>query len=183
MPMNHHPFAAPAVADITTVPICENFDHTRVIGELRIRTSAIPPSPDFVFSIGYVLHRSKTDRPEPQEGDYTLVIVSPIVREPMRKRIVHDDTFWPSVHQHAFGNQWVNPPLPKICVVAARYGGCYEGGRFVALPLDEVDGPAFGDDVTCAAWWAEHRHHCGAGDTPNDALLDWWDRRQPPVTS
>lgn len=37
----------------------------------------------------------------------------------------------------------------------ARYGGVYEGGRWLAFPcqVDEVPEDALGDDVACAEWW------------------------------
>ncbi len=37
----------------TTVAVLEKFDMTRQIGEMRILTSAIPATPNFVFSLGY----------------------------------------------------------------------------------------------------------------------------------
>ena len=53
--------------EFITVPIVKDFDQDRVIGELRIRASDLPKSPNFVFSLGY-----KSGEP------YRLVCVSPV---------------------------------------------------------------------------------------------------------
>lgn len=39
--------------EFISVPVCLGFDSTKPIGELRILKSALPPTPDFVFSLGY----------------------------------------------------------------------------------------------------------------------------------
>ena len=41
--------------DFTVVPILDNFDSGKVIGEMRILTAALPSTEDFVFTIGYTL--------------------------------------------------------------------------------------------------------------------------------
>ena len=40
--------------DTVTVPVLINFDYDRPIGWLKIRKDALPPLPDFVFSIGFM---------------------------------------------------------------------------------------------------------------------------------
>jgi hypothetical protein len=39
--------------EFLTVPILVGFDHSQVIGELKIRRDALPKTPEFVFAIGY----------------------------------------------------------------------------------------------------------------------------------
>lgn len=39
-------------SEFTTVPVIAKFGSDEVIGELRILTSALPPTPNFVFSLG-----------------------------------------------------------------------------------------------------------------------------------
>lgn len=36
------------------VPVLIGFDHTRPIGHLHIRKDQLPPTPDYVFSLGYM---------------------------------------------------------------------------------------------------------------------------------
>ena len=44
-------------------------------------------------------------------------------------------------------------------MIAVRYGGTYERGRFAAFLCDpqEVPDDAIGDDVPCALWWERVR--------------------------
>lgn len=39
--------------DMVTVPVIVNFDHSKVIGELRVRRDALPPAPNYCFAISY----------------------------------------------------------------------------------------------------------------------------------
>lgn len=39
--------------EFTVVPIVENFGSQKPIGELRILTTALPPTPEFVFTLGF----------------------------------------------------------------------------------------------------------------------------------
>ena len=55
----------------TTVPVLENFDSNRQVGELRILTAALPPFPDYHFALGYRLLDIET-------REYTLICVSPV---------------------------------------------------------------------------------------------------------
>ena len=66
--------------------------------------------------------------------------------------------------------------LYPVTITQTRYGGTYEGGAWVAVADGEtLPDAAFGDDITCATWWA---HWGGAdddvlfavGDTPDAAL-------------
>lgn len=64
-----------------TVPVVLGFDRSKVVGELRILESALPPTPDFVFSIGYkATEKCDTpprDIPKTQHlGSYSLGAVS-----------------------------------------------------------------------------------------------------------
>ena len=67
----------------TVVPIVLGFDHGKVVGELRIKTESLPPTPEFVFSIGYKI-KDMTSPAEvlvptiPYKGKYRLVSVSPV---------------------------------------------------------------------------------------------------------
>lgn len=82
---------------------------------------------------------------------------------------------WRDVHLAAFGNPYHNEP--KVCVVSSRYSGCYEGGLFVAIGVEDLDTAAFGQDCAASAWWDKHQDTVGVGPTPNDALLDWYQKR------
>lgn len=84
---------------------------------------------------------------------------------------------WQAIAEASYGNEWSDPPTPKICVVATRYGGGYEGGRFAAIPVGEIDGSAFGQDLDAAAWWDKHEAEVGVGRTPDAALIDWHAKR------
>jgi hypothetical protein len=85
-----------------------------------------------------------------------------------------DRGLWNHVHEAAFGNDFATPPTPKIVVVSARYSGCYEGGLFVAIPVEDLTSAAFGEDVAASEWWNENQSRIGAGRTPSAALLDWY---------
>jgi hypothetical protein len=53
---------------LVSVPISDGFDHHKPpIGFLRVQRTALPPTPDFVFAIGYL---------EPNVGTYKLTEVS-----------------------------------------------------------------------------------------------------------
>lgn len=56
------------------------------------------------------------------------------------------------------------------CTIShARYGGTYEGGRWVAYPYGEIPEDAQGGDPECMAWFEEHGWSVGAGATPDEA--------------
>lgn len=63
-----------------------------------------------------------------------------------------------------------------VTIISARYGGTYEGGRWLAFNCYDGQIPyaATGDDVSCAAWWdcSSDARRVGRGNTPNEALLD-----------
>lgn len=81
-------------------------------------------------------------------------------------------------------------------ITAARYGGCYEGGEWLAFAFLPDDNEAFSGDNPCMNWWeAREDMPIGRGDTPNDALadlkarvekgppqwlVDWWNRPVDP---
>lgn len=64
----------------------------------------------------------------------------------------------------------------RIVVVPTRYQGCYEGGRFAAITIDDLCSSAFGQDCEAADWWSENEHRVGVGATPSDALADWFSK-------
>lgn len=59
-----------------------------------------------------------------------------------------------------------------ITIVKSRYGGTYEGGKWLAFNCDpwHVPEQPFSDDVTCMTWWDEHKDEVGRGDTPDAAF-------------
>jgi hypothetical protein len=62
-----------------------------------------------------------------------------------------------------------------LSIVAARYGGVYEGGEYLAFPCDPDAIPEGWDsgDVACATWFSERLlSPIGRGRTPDDALSD-----------
>jgi len=68
--------------EFTIVPILEAFDSEKVIGELRILTARLPPTPAFSFSLGYqALEQTDTKTGEIQRtqylGPYKLFAVAP----------------------------------------------------------------------------------------------------------
>jgi hypothetical protein len=83
---------------------------------------------------------------------------------------------WIAIATATHGNPWKN--MPKMCVVSARYSGAYEGGRFVAISVDDLGSDAFGSDTEAMIWWHENADRAGAGETPNDAILDWYHKRE-----
>lgn len=71
------------MSEFTVVPILENFQHERVIGELRIRTDALPLVPAYVFSLGFKILGPSEAKPgdtprQPYVGPYELMSVSPV---------------------------------------------------------------------------------------------------------
>jgi hypothetical protein len=81
---------------------------------------------------------------------------------------------WKLIGEASFGNEWSEPIQLKVCVIATRYGGGYEGGAFAAVPVNALTSEAFGDDLSAASWWHYNRQLVGVGNTPNEALLDWY---------
>ena len=64
-----------------------------------------------------------------------------------------------------------NEPYP-VTIVTARYSGLYEGGRWLAWPLDPGTLPTGwdGDDSECAFFWSTYEEPVGKGATPAAAL-------------
>jgi hypothetical protein len=72
----------------------------------------------------------------------------------------------------------------SVTVVQARYSGGYEGGTWLAFPVNMeqlVERPWAdewwdwdGGDIECMTWWetSPNAQRVGRGDTPNDAVLD-----------
>jgi hypothetical protein len=64
-----------------------------------------------------------------------------------------------------------------IHIAKARYGGCYEGGPWVAVVDDDFGEGAFDSDPECAEYWGHQwvadnpfpANH-GSGQTPMEAL-------------
>lgn len=64
-------------------------------------------------------------------------------------------------------------------IVPARYGGCYEGGTWLAFPGDPDAIPEGwdGGDLECAEFFARHREApIGRGNTPDAAHRDLVER-------
>jgi hypothetical protein len=67
-----------------------------------------------------------------------------------------------------------NHPYP-VTIIAARYGGAYEDGRWLAFHCFETEVPAeaSGDNGECVAFFSSDAATLvGRGDTPQDALSD-----------
>ena len=67
--------------EFVTVPVVLDFLQGGVVGELKIRADALPPSPDFVFSIGFKCLSDPKTKPgqiprEPYVGSYKLECAS-----------------------------------------------------------------------------------------------------------
>lgn len=64
--------------------------------------------------------------------------------------------------------------LYPVTIVKARYGGCYEGGVWLAflMHVEDIPGDASGDDTACSAFFAETTLTIGRGSTPMEALYD-----------
>jgi hypothetical protein len=75
-------------------------------------------------------------------------------------------------------------------IIPARYGGVYEGGKWLAFPFwhgnltseecDDLDG----GDCECAEWWLAHAlHPIGKGATPQAAYDNMLEklRKGPPA--
>jgi hypothetical protein len=62
----------------------------------------------------------------------------------------------------------------RATIFRARYGGIYEGGRWIAYPSHpwEVPDQVHGSDIESSEWFHEHSDEVGVGDTPNEALAD-----------
>ena len=66
-------------------------------------------------------------------------------------------------------------------IVAARYQGVYEGGRWLAFFLDPEHLPPdyAASDVPCATWWGtSEASGVGRGATPEEALEDLRSKEQ-----
>ena len=55
-------------------------------------------------------------------------------------------------------------------ISAARYGGAYEGDKWVAYPFYDVPPEAQDSDPVCRRWFEDNRWSVGVGPTPNDAI-------------
>jgi hypothetical protein len=66
--------------------------------------------------------------------------------------------------------------LYPVTIVQARYGGTYEGGVWLAFPVDpEVVGTTNwnGSDTACSEFYLDHAHvPIGRGGDPAEALAD-----------
>jgi len=69
------------------------------------------------------------------------------------------------------------------CTIAcARYGGTYEGGKWLAFPKDANKLPQDynSSDISCACFWENYDEFVGKGDSPQEAydnLLKQLDER------
>lgn len=61
-----------------------------------------------------------------------------------------------------------------VTIVLARYGGTYEGGKWLAFPLDHFDLPGDwqGGDSECNTFWQNYPNLVGKGKTPDEAHQD-----------
>lgn len=73
--------------DIITVPVLLNFDKYKEIGSMTINAGELPPSPNFVFALGYAVLEwagQPGEAPvEPAAGKYKLCAVA----------VVSDDSY------------------------------------------------------------------------------------------
>lgn len=72
--------------DLIAVPVLEGFDPTKVVGDLRVRADALPPSAGFVFSLAIEATEKDAGAPgsiptRPYQGAYRLVGVSAVSDE------------------------------------------------------------------------------------------------------
>lgn len=60
-----------------------------------------------------------------------------------------------------------------VTIMTARYGGTYEGARWLALNLHphEVPEDATGSDLDCMEFWRDYEGPVGGGWTPMEAYL------------
>lgn len=72
-----------------------------------------------------------------------------------------------------------------LTIISTRYGGTYEGGKFVAFPCEEwaIPDDVQGGDVECMAWWDRYAEGVGRGATPDAALADLIERQSLRVES
>ena len=56
-------------------------------------------------------------------------------------------------------------------IFAARYGGAYEGGLWVALHQYTIPQEAVGNELECKSWFDEPSCEVGVGSTPNEAMI------------
>ena len=73
-----------------------------------------------------------------------------------------------------------NRTVYPVTIIATRYGGTYEGGRYAAFNMDEDDipGEATAGDHECETWWRDVAPGLpvGVGATPDAALVALSDR-------
>jgi hypothetical protein len=73
-----------------------------------------------------------------------------------------------------------NRTVYPVTIIATRYGGTYEGGRYAAFNMDEDDipGEATAGDHECKTWWRDVAPGLpvGVGATPDAALVALSDR-------
>jgi hypothetical protein len=72
--------------------------------------------------------------------------------------------------------------LWPVAIWQSRYGGTYEGGRWIAIGNCEIlpqNTPMMDSDVPCSNFWhSKEADHIGRGATPNEALEDLIRRNQ-----
>ena len=72
--------------------------------------------------------------------------------------------------------------LYPISIWESRYGGVYEGGRWIAIgncDLLPQYTDIMGDDESCMRFWnSRQSEKIGRGETPNDALADLLERNR-----
>lgn len=59
-----------------------------------------------------------------------------------------------------------------VTIIAARYGGAYEGAPWIAFNDYQAPDFAQADDVSCATFFATYAKPIGRGLTPDAALGD-----------
>jgi hypothetical protein len=80
--------------------------------------------------------------------------------------LVGEEPDQPSVEVYPGGR--IDPCL----VIKSRYGGVYEGGKWLAFPTEAApDGPSSGD-VACIDWFEENSWRVGIGDDPDGAVAN-----------
>ena len=85
------------------------------------------------------------------------------------------EVMWHRAENHArLDYESLGHTLWEVYIFGARYGGAYEGGKWLAWIGDHewLDDHA-GDDISCLNFWDDYRMApIGRGDTPDQALAD-----------
>lgn len=109
--------------DKVSVPILRNFDNSDPLGWLQIRQDALPPTPDFCFSIGYKVLRWEQDR----VIDYQLQSVA-IIPDAAYRKVIDQER-----------DQLLQPTEERIRTLRARAIGIARDVAQSCAPSGPVD--------------------------------------------